>query len=69
VTTDEAKRACVLFRRITLKFLPQRAEFLSMSQESSPTAVKTAPSPTIVIAGVFIYAAVVCLVFGFLAFR
>gem|GEM_PF-6303033 len=40
-----------------------------MSQESSPTAVKTAPSPTIVIAGVFIYAAVVCLVFGFLAFR
>lgn len=40
-----------------------------MSQESSNPVVKTAPSPTIVIAGVFIYAAVVCVIFGILAFR
>lgn len=40
-----------------------------MSQESATQTEKPAPSPTLVIAGVFIYAAVVCLVFGLLAFR
>lgn len=66
---ERAWGECEISPLTVLKFLHRRADSFCMSQESSTQTEKSAPSPTVVIAGVFLYAVVVCTVFGVLAFR